>query len=60
MMEYPLEATRDVVLEATATIRTSPAGAMTEVSVDVSYDLSATMGIMSLACSALQPARPGR
>jgi hypothetical protein len=37
----PLEATRDVVLEATATIRTSTAEAMTEVSVDVSYDLSA-------------------
>ena len=34
-----LEATREVVLDATATVRMRPSAAMTEVSVDVSYDL---------------------
>jgi hypothetical protein len=44
----PLQATRDVVLRATATVRTQPQEAMTEVSVDVSYDLSAMIGYLEL------------
>jgi hypothetical protein len=44
----PLEATRDVVLKATATVRTRPEAAITEVSVDVSYDLSARIGYREL------------
>jgi hypothetical protein len=44
----PLQATRDVALKALATIRTRPQGAMTEVSVDVSYDLSARIGYHEL------------
>jgi hypothetical protein len=36
----PLAATRDAMLTANATVRTSPKDSMTEVRVDVSYDLS--------------------
>jgi hypothetical protein len=44
----PLQATRDVALTATATVRTQPQEAMTEVSVDVSYDLNARIGYQEL------------
>jgi hypothetical protein len=44
----PLQATRDVVLKATAEIRTTPKEGWTEVSVDVSYRLSVKMGYREL------------